>query len=98
MSVSLDGFFDRMSAESDPGEIARLAADLPPPPDLSAARAGARADAIAHLSSRESAPESPPATESIAGTDDNAEPQSDLVGVMDPDLVDSGVPGANLSR
>jgi F0F1-type ATP synthase membrane subunit b/b' len=86
--ASLDGFFDRLSAELDPAEIARMAGNLPPAPDLPAAMADARADAVTRLSSREGAPK----------TNDPEDLGSDPVGVMDPDLVDGGVSGASPTR
>jgi len=46
----LDGFFARLGQETDPVEIARLADHLPAQPDFEAARASARADAVARIS------------------------------------------------
>ena len=53
----IDAFFDRLSAESDPAEFARLADDLPEPPDLARVGAEARAAAVAELAREEDAPE-----------------------------------------
>ena len=53
----LDAFFDRLSAETDPAEFARLADDLPEPPDLARVGADARAAAVAELAREEDPPE-----------------------------------------
>jgi hypothetical protein len=53
----LDAFFDRLSAETNPAEFARLADDLPDPPDLAKVGADARAVAVAELALEEDAPE-----------------------------------------
>ena len=53
---SLGGFFGRMAEEKDPSAIARLAGDLPDPPDLDEVRAEARSGAMQALEA-EAAPE-----------------------------------------
>ncbi len=53
----IDAFFDRLSAEANPAEFARLADDLPEPPDLAKVGADARAAAVAELAREEEAPE-----------------------------------------
>jgi hypothetical protein len=53
----LEAFFARLSAEADPAEFARLADDLPEPPDLARVGAEARAAAVAELAREEDAPE-----------------------------------------
>ena len=53
----LDAFFDRLSAETNPAEFARLADDLPEPPDLARVGADARAAAVAELAREEDPPE-----------------------------------------
>ena len=53
----LDAFFDRLSAETNPAEFARLADDLPEPPDLARVGADARAAAVAELAREEDAAE-----------------------------------------
>ena len=45
--LELDGFFGKLTSESDPGEIARMADELPPPPDLAKVGGEARAQALA---------------------------------------------------
>lgn len=76
----LDGFFVKLRSHRDPSHIARLAAALPPAPDFHAARAEARAAALARLTG-EPDPIDP---------DDEAQPAAsvpspdgELVGVMD---------------
>ena len=53
----LDAFFDRLSAETNPAEFARLADDLPEPPDLARVGADARAAAVAEVAREEDAAE-----------------------------------------
>ncbi len=43
----LDGYFGKLTSESEPGEIARMADELPPPPDLAKVGGEARAQALA---------------------------------------------------
>ncbi len=43
----LDGYFDRLTTESSPAEIARLADEIPEPPDLAKVGGEARAKAVA---------------------------------------------------
>jgi hypothetical protein len=52
----LDAFFSRLSAQADPAEFARLADDLPEPPDLAKVGSDARAAAVAELAREEDAP------------------------------------------
>jgi hypothetical protein len=54
----LDAFFGRLAAETDPAEFARLADDLPEPPDLAKVGADARAAAVAELAREEDPPQS----------------------------------------
>jgi hypothetical protein len=84
----LDGFFGRLSTETDPEAIVRLAGSIPPLPDLDAATAAARAAAEAELVTEASAvaasPE--PAVEAVPEVPQPSRPTPDeLVPVMDPD-------------
>ena len=71
--AELDTFFVRLTNESDPSEIARLAALLPGPPDLDDIGASARADAVAELGRDEPA-DSPVAVMDPAATGRDAKP------------------------
>ena len=53
----LDAFFGRLAAETNPAEFARLADDLPEPPDLAKVGSEARAAAVAELAREEDRPE-----------------------------------------
>jgi hypothetical protein len=80
----LDGFFGRLSAETDPEAIVRLAGSIPPLPDLEAATAAARAAAEAELVSEANG--STASAESTPEAPSPSRPTPDeLVPVMDPD-------------
>ena len=75
-NAQLDGFFGRLAEEQNPAEIARLAGQLPEPPNLDDVGAQARADAVAEIAAEPG--ESERADES--GPDGDA--RGDVVGVM----------------
>jgi hypothetical protein len=50
-TATLDDYFGQLAGSSDPAEIARLAGELPSPPDLQEVRAIARSTAVAEASS-----------------------------------------------
>lgn len=70
--LELDGYFGKLTSESDPSEIARLADELPPPPDLAKVGGEARAHALAAVAAEGDAAFSPTA------------PGPELVPVMAP--------------
>jgi len=81
---SLGAFFDRLAEERDPSAIARLAGDLPDPPDLDAVRAEARSTAMQAIERDEaSEPTEPPAGRGPDG-DGRSGSDRELVPVMDP--------------
>jgi hypothetical protein len=88
---SLGGFFDRLAAERDPGEIARLAGDLPEPPDLDEVRAEARSDAMHALEQEIETETSDPSGEGPSNGNGRSGPERELVPVMDPDSIDQPV-------
>jgi hypothetical protein len=71
----LDAFFARLGGETDPVEIARLADHLPGQPDFEAARASARADAVARISAAAAMSET--ADVSAAGQPEASTPSAD---------------------
>ena len=81
---TLGAFFGRLADEQDPSAIARLAGDLPEPPDLDDVRAEARAEAMQALDEEPAETPDPPHDESGNGNGESA-PERELVGVMDPD-------------
>jgi len=88
---SLNAFFGRLSEERDPSAIARLAGDLPDPPDLDSVRAEARATAMqalvqASAGTPESADKSPSNGNGSNGNGRTA-PERELVAVMDEGAV-----------
>jgi hypothetical protein len=74
-NAQLDGFFGRLAEEQNPAEIARLAGQLPEPPNLDEVGATARADAVAQIA------DEPSESERAEGADGDA----DVVGVMGAD-------------
>lgn len=54
--LELDGYFGKLTSESDPGEIARMADELPPPPDLAKVGGAARAQALAAVAAEGDSP------------------------------------------
>ena len=84
--ASLDAFFGRLAEERDPSAIARLAGDLPDPPDLDEVRAEARSAA---MQAREQEPdaETPSPDTSPANGNGRTGPERELVPVMDTDAV-----------
>ncbi len=70
--LRLSDYFDRLTAESNPGVIARLADQMPEPPDLARVGGDARATALAAVAAEGDAASSPET------------PGTDLVPVMDP--------------
>ncbi len=74
--LELDGYFGKLTSESDPGEIARMADELPPPPDLAKVGGEARAQALAAVAaegdSATSEPETAPASADAAVDSDGA--------------------------
>jgi hypothetical protein len=86
---SLGAFFGRMAEERDPSAIARLAGDLPAPPDLDAVRAEARSSAMQALEQR-AASDAPPEVAGASSTNgtESASLGREPVGVMDPDAID----------
>jgi hypothetical protein len=106
-AAELDGFFGRLADEQNPAEIARLAGQLPEPPDLDQVGATARADAVGQIADEAAeaeaaeaiAAEAPaadaPAVEAPVSEADAPEPS--VVGVMAPEagtpvFDDSGAP------
>jgi hypothetical protein len=78
-----------MADERDPSAIARLAGDLPAPPDLDAVRAEARSSAMRALEQR-AATDAPSQAAGASSTNGSEPPSGDRepVAVMDPDAVD----------
>ena len=85
---SLGRLFDRLAAERDPGEIARLAGDLPEPPDLDEVRAEARSDAMHALEQETDTEASDSSDEGPSNGNGRSGPERELVPVMDPDSID----------
>jgi len=91
-SAELDGFFGRLAEEQSPAEIARLAGQLPEPPDLDEVGATARADAINQIVDEEAGQAAADAAAAEAPA-----PEPAVVAVMAPDagtpvFDDSGEP------
>jgi hypothetical protein len=87
---SLNAFFDRLAVEKDPSAIARLAGDLPDPPDLDDVRAEARSAAMEALeqgSADTGEPVEPVDTGATNGNGRNGR-ERDLVPVMDREAAD----------
>jgi hypothetical protein len=84
---SLGAFFGRMAEERDPSAIARLAGDLPDPPDLDEVRAEARSSAMQALEQRASVEAPHPAGASSANGSEPAALDREPIPVMDPDAV-----------
>jgi len=76
-NAQLDGFFGRLADEQNPAEIARLAGQLPEPPNLDEVGATARAEAVARIA------EEPAESERADGG------EGEVVGVM---AADAGTP------
>ena len=85
---SLGAFFGRMAEERDPSAIARLAGDLPDPPDLDVVRAEARSSAMQALEQRSTTEAPHPSGASSANGSEPAGIDREPVPVMDPDAVD----------
>lgn len=85
---SLGAFFGRMADEKDPSAIARLAGDLPGPPDLDAVRAEARSSAMQALEQRATTEAPHPAGTSSTNGTEPATIGREPVPVMDPDEID----------
>jgi hypothetical protein len=82
--ASLGAFFGRLAEEPDPSAIARLAGDLPDPPDLDDVRAEARSDAMqALVQEMASEPSDPTDADSSSGSGSTG-PEREPVPVMDP--------------
>jgi len=95
-NAELDGFFGRLAEEQSPAEIARLAGQLPEPPDLDEVGATARADAINQIVDEEAGQA---AADAAAAEGQSPAPGSEaaVVGIMAPDpgtpvFDDSGEP------
>jgi predicted nucleic acid-binding protein len=86
--ASLDAFFGRLSEEMEPSTIARLAGTLPDPPDLQEVRADARSGAMKEIEQRSAAESSDRPTEGPASGEDSSELGKQLVGVMEPGVMD----------
>jgi hypothetical protein len=97
--AELDGFFGRLDEEQSPAEIARLAGQLPQPPDMDHVGAVARAEAVAAIADEAAQAEAAQAAEAAraveaaegegmpvgeASPEGAAEPE--VVAVMDPDV------------
>ncbi len=84
--LKLSDYFDRLTTEPNPGVIARLADQLPEPPDLAKVGGDARAEALA----------------AVAAERDVVDPEAqgpDLVPVMDPAVASEDDPnGTNASN
>ena len=79
---SLGAFFGRLAEEKEPSAIARLAGDLPDPPDLDEVRAEARSTAMQAL--EQGPAETPdPTPKSAANGNGRAGPERELVPVME---------------
>ncbi len=85
---SLGAFFGRMADEKDPSAIARLAGDLPDPPDLDEVRAEARSSAMQALEQRAATEAPHPAGASSTNGTAPAGIDREPVPVMDPDAID----------
>jgi hypothetical protein len=68
-NAQLDGFFGRLAEEENPAEIARLAGQLPEPPNLDEVGAMARAEAVAQIADE-------------PGESERGGGEGDVVGVM----------------
>jgi hypothetical protein len=88
---SLGAFFGRLSQERDPSVIARLAGQLPDPPDLQEVRADARSGAMKEIQQRSAADSAEPTAESLTAGEDSAELGKEPVGVMEPGVMEPGV-------
>jgi hypothetical protein len=84
--VSLGAFFGQLAEERDPSAIARLAGDLPDPPDLDDVRAEARSAAMQALEPGATEPSEPTDTSSPNGNGGSGSDR-ELVGVMDQESV-----------
>lgn len=82
--ASLDRFFDRLDAATEPSEIVALAADLPDPPDFKTIRDTARSTVRAELQAAEDG------AGLLVEPRSEGEPQTDVVGVMDAGRLASG--------
>ena len=87
--LELDGYFGKLTSESDPGAIARMADELPPPPDLAKVGGEARAQALAAVAAEGDSPSTEigaaPATSDVAATDESPKaPDRAPVPVMAP--------------
>jgi hypothetical protein len=85
-NAELDGFFGRLAEEQSPAEIARLAGQLPEPPDLDEVGATARADAINQIVDEEAGQA---AADAAAAESAAPAPEPAVVGVM---AADAGTP------
>jgi hypothetical protein len=84
--ASIGAFFGRLAEERDPSAIARLAGDLPDPPDLDDVRAEARSTAMQAL--QQGSAETPESTDkSATNGNGKAAPERELVAVMDQGAV-----------
>jgi len=88
-NAELDGFFGRLAEEQSPAEIARLAGQLPEPPDLDEVGATARADAINQIVDEEAGQA---AADAAAAESAAPAPEPAVVGVM---AADAGTPVFN---
>jgi hypothetical protein len=79
--TQLDRFFEQLAAESDPAGLARLADQMPEPPDLGKVGGAARAEAVAALAEEQDAADQGVA-DAVASVAVNA--QGDMATAFDP--------------
>jgi hypothetical protein len=82
--LDLDDYFDRLTSEPNPGVIARLAAEMPEPPNLAEAGRDARANALAAVDAE---------FDAAVDSDSSAE----AVPVMDPAAAAAGMAAAGIT-
>ncbi|HEX7473708.1 MAG TPA: hypothetical protein VF323_11555 [Candidatus Limnocylindrales bacterium] len=82
--ASLGAFFGRLAEERDPSAIARLAGDLPDPPDLDEVRGEARSGAMRALEQAMVAESADPIIEVSPNGNGRTGPDREPVAVMDP--------------
>jgi F0F1-type ATP synthase membrane subunit b/b' len=92
--AELDRYFARMSNEQDPGELARLAGLLPPPPDLERIGGDARAEAVDAYARQ---PAQPDPADDRTSAFSPTEPGPGLVAVMG-ESDDEAVPAGGLDE
>jgi hypothetical protein len=82
--ASLGAFIERLAEEGDPSAIARLAGDLPDPPDLDEVRADARSDAMQALEQETAAEPAEPTDGDPSSSNGSTGSEREPVPVMDP--------------